>query len=146
MGYQEELQARLSAVHRLTPEEPTQKLNTYSLEEKLTNEIAAEFELAQYDLDETDILRSIKILDILNTYTHAFSHPRSLAIFYALAKTDMIQPKNLLRLSGLSVQEFKNIIKAMAKEKLLSVNEDKELEITILGQSLAERIGFNVFI
>jgi len=144
MTYQEELQAKLDAVRPATP--AAQTLNTRSLEEHLVDEIKAEFEMGQYDLDESDILRSIKILGILSHYGAAFEHHKALSLFYALAKTDIIKAQNLYALSGLSAAEFKQIISAMAKRKLLRVNESKEIELTIDGQSLAERIGFNIFI
>lgn len=144
MTYQEELQAKLDAVRPLTAK--VQPLNTLTLEEQLVNEIKNEFEMGQYDLDESDILRSIKILGILNNYGSAFKHHKALNMFYALAKIDIIKAHNLYKLSGLHAKEFKEIISAMAKQKLLIVNKDREIELTIDGQSLAERIGFNVFI
>jgi len=144
MTYQEELQAKLDAVRPTTP--AAQTLDTRSLEEQLIDEIKAEFEMGQYDLDESDILRTIKIMGILSHYGAAFEHHKALNIFYALAKTDIIKVQNLYTLSGLSAKEFKQIISEMAKRKLLYVNENKEIELTMDGQSLAERIGFNVFI
>ena len=146
MSYHDELQAKLNAARALSPTEHKQALNTDSLEEKLVRQLESEFEFGQYDLDESDILRSIKILDILSSHVKSFSHHKSLKIFYALAKTDFIHIKNLYKLSGLSSQEFKLIINTMGKHKLLIVNEDKEIELTIEGKSLAERIGFDVFI
>ncbi len=144
MTYQEELQAKLDAVRPAAPS--AQILDARSLEEHLVDEIKAEFEMGQYDLDESDILRSIKILGILSQYGAAFEHHKALSIFYALAKTDIIKAQNLYALSGLSTKEFKQVISAMAKRRLLCVNKDKEIELTMDGQSLAERIGFNVFI
>ena len=146
MSYQNELQARLAQAHSLTPKKEARALDTTSLEEHLVNEIEQEFELGQYDLDESDILRTIKILDILNQHGDAFKHPKALSILYALAKTDFIQVKNLLKLSKLPVKEFKTLINLMARDKILRVNQDREIELTIEGQSLAERIGFDVFI
>lgn len=146
MNYQEELQAKLDAVRSPLSAEKAQPIDTATLEEKLVRQLESEFELGQYDLDESDILRSIKILDILSKYGSAFSHHRSLKIFYALAKTDFIHVKNLYKLSRLSTEEFKPIINAMAQQKLLLINEDKEVELTIEGHSLAERIGFDVFV
>lgn len=146
MNYQEELQAKLDAVRAFPSAKQTQRVDTLSLEEQLVNELEAEFELSQYDLDESDILRTIKILDILSRYGELFGHPKALVIFYALARTDLIQTKNLYRLSKTTLKEFKQIISAMAKHKLISVNEEKVLELTIEGQSLAERIGVDVFI
>jgi len=146
MSYQEELQARLDAVRSLSPEDNVHILDTVSLEQKLVRQLESEFELGQYDLDESDILRSIKILDILSNYGTSFSHHRALKIFYSLAKTDFIHIKNLFKLSKLPKKEFKLIINTMAKHKLLFINEDKEVELTIEGKSLAERIGCDVFI
>ncbi len=146
MSYQEELQAKLDAVRPSSSEQDKHTLDTLALEKKLVDEIEAEFEVSQYDLDESDILRTIKILAILNTYEDAFSHHKALTVLYALAKTDVIQAKNLLKLSKLHTTEFKEIIKNMAKHKLLRINENKEIEITSAGMSLAERIGFDVFI
>jgi len=146
MTYQEELQERLEKAHALKPKEESKKLNTTSLEDHLVCEIEAEFELAQYDLDESDILRSIKILDILSKYEDAFSHHKALSILYTLAKTDFIQVKNLHKLSKLPASTFKIVLNKMAQQNILRVNEDKEIELTIEGQSLAERIGFDVFI
>ena len=146
MSYQLELQARLDAVHAFDKTEDAQTLSTNSLEERLVEEIETEFELGQYDLDESDILRSIKIFEILSKYKNAFTHHKALSILYVLAKTDFIQAKNLHKLSKLPAKEFKGVLNAMAKEKIIRVNQDKEIELTIEGQSLAERIGFDVFI
>ncbi len=146
MSYQEELQAKLEAVRLPIPEDKLHTLDIVSLEERLIRQLENEFELGQYDLDESDILRSIKILDILGRYGDAFTHNRALKIFYAMAKTDFIQLKNLYKLSRLPVEEFKGIINAMARQRLLVINKDKEIELTIEGKSLAERIGCDVFI
>ncbi len=146
MTYQEELQAKLEAVRTFPSVKPTQTLDVLSLEEQLVSELEAELELSQYDLDESDILRSIKILHVLSRYKDAFAHHQALSIFYVLAKTDLIQAKNLYRLSKTTSKEFKQIITAMAKQGLVTLSEEKMLELTIEGQSLAERIGVDVFI
>jgi len=146
MSYQDELQARLDAVRTLGEFEHGKKLDTNSLEDQLVHELENEFEFSQYDLDESDLIRSIKVLDILQSYQEVFSQTNALRVFYALAKTDVIQAKNLFHLSSLNSKEFKYLISTMAKHKLLNINEDKELELTMDGQSLAERIGFDVFI
>ncbi len=146
MGYQEELQARLNAVRLESPSQTSYKLDTVALEQQLVNEIETELRLSQYDLDESDILRSIKILDILNQYPGAFNHHKALTVLYVLAKTEVIQARNLFKLTGTSIQEFREIINAMAKYRLLFANENKEIEITAKGMSLAERIGFDVFV
>lgn len=146
MSYQQELQAKLDAVRSLSSAQKSRTLDTVSLEQQIVDELESELELSQYDLDESDILRSIKILDILNRYPEAFVHHRSLTIFYALAKADVMQATNLFKVADVSAKEFKTIINAMAKHKLLMANENKEIELTTEGMSLAERIGVNVFI
>ncbi len=146
MDYQQELQAKLDAVRSPAANKQAHTLTTLSLEDQLVTELESELETAQYDLDESDILRSIKILNILNSYSEVFSHHKALTLFYALAKADIMQAKNLYRLSKLSLKEFKLIINLMAKHKLLLLNEEKELELTAQGQSLAERIGIDIFI
>ncbi len=146
MSYQQELQAKLDAVRSPSPATHSRTLDTAALEQKLVHEIETELELSQYDLDESDILRSIKILNILNTYPNSFSHHKALTILYALAKTDGIQAANLFKLSDIGTKKFKEIINNMAKDKLLIANENKEIELTTEGMSLAERIGFDVFI
>ena len=146
MSYQEELQAKLDAVRTLGEFEHGKKLDINSLEDQLVHELENEFEFSQYDLDESDLIRSIKVLDILQSYHEVFSQTNALRVFYALAKTDVIHAKNLFHLSALSSQAFKHLIATMAKHKLLSINENKEIELSMDGQSLAERIGFDVFI
>ena len=146
MSYQEELQAKLDAVRSIPSSEKSRTLDTVTLEEQLVSEIESELELSQYDLDESDILRSIKILDILNQYPDIFSHHKALTILYALAKSDVLHVTNLYRLCGTSMKEFKEIINMMAKHKLLIANNNKEIELTSEGMSLAERIGVDVYI
>jgi len=146
MSYQQELQAKLDAARAESPRETSHKLDTAALQKQLTDEIEHELELSQYDLDESDILRSIKILDILSRYPGVFSHHKAVTILYVLAKTDVIQVTNLFKLANMNMKEFKSIINAMARYKLLIANTDKEIELTEEGMSLAERIGFKVFV
>lgn len=146
MSYQSELQAKLDAVRTIGSFEQGKKLDTNALEEQLVDELQNEFEFSQYDLDETDLIRSLKILDILQSYPEVFNQNNSLRVFYALAKAGLIHAKNLYSLSSLSSTDFKHLLNTMLKHKLLSINEDKELELSMEGQSLAERIGFEVYI
>ncbi|HIC43188.1 MAG TPA: hypothetical protein EYO73_02510 [Sulfurimonas sp.] len=145
MNYQSELQAKLDAVRTLDMNHG-KKIDTNILEEQLVSELENEFEFSQYDLDESDLIRSIKVLDILQTYQEVFSQTNALRVFYTLSKIDPIQTKSLFSLSKLSSKDFKYLINTMAKHKLLQITPDKELELTMTGQSLSERIGFDVFI
>ena len=146
MGYQEELQARLDAVRSHDTTEKNKVVDTCSLELKLIDELNQEFEFSQYDLDESDILRAIKIESILAQYPDVFEQKNALRVFYALAKCDVIQAQNLHKLSLLEGKDFKSLVNAMIQHKLVRLNTNHELEMTMVGQSLAERIGMQVFI
>ncbi len=146
MGYQEELQSKLDAVRSKDTSEDRQVVDTSSLEQKLMDEITEEFEFSQYDLDESDLLRAIKIQSILTQYPDVFEQKNALRVFYALAKFDVIKAGNLHKLSLLPGEAFKRLVNAMIQNNLARLNSSHELEMTMEGQSLAERIGVQVFI
>ena len=145
MNYQDELATRLEAIRPILSQEKLNTVTTYSLEEKLLNEINDEFEFSQYDLDENDILRTLKINDILKVYGEAFGHPESLKLYYTIAKVDIITAKNLHIFLDIDVVAFKKILKLMAKSKLIFQNENNELELSLEGKSLATRLGIFIF-
>ena len=145
MSYQDELLAKLAAAHAATPVDKSIAVDTKTQEDKLLEELNGEFEFVRYDLDESDILRTLKILHILGTYQDVFRHKSALKLFYTLARVDVITPKRLHAFSRLNVSEFKTIIQAMAKSRLLLQNENGELELTMDGKSLAARIGLESY-
>ena len=57
MSYHEELQERLDAV-RPREQEKVHVVDTSVQEQKILDELDGEFEFAQYDLEESDILRT----------------------------------------------------------------------------------------
>lgn len=145
MNYQDELRARLDAIQPAKPLDDKNKVTTKSLEEKLLAEIEDEFEFSQYDLEESDVLRSLKILDILKVYDVVFRNTDALKVFYTIAKVDIITAKNLYIFLDIDMKKFKNILKLMAKEKIIFQNNDNELELTLEGKSLASRLGIYIF-
>lgn len=145
MSYQEELHARLDAV-RPRETQKTQTVDTSVQEQKVLDELDREFEFAQYDLADSDIFRTLKILDILENYQDVFQYKSALRLFYVLCRVDAITAKNLHNYFKLPVSEFKTIINAMAKNNLVLINESKELELTLDGQSLASRMGIDLFL
>jgi len=145
MNYQNELIAKLEAVRVNTTPVKKKTVTTQSLEDKLFQELEDEFEFSQYDLDENDILRTLKIMDILKTYEKVFSHPEAIKIFYVLVKLDIIKATKLFSVVEIEVKTFKIILAQMSKAELIFQNEDKELELTLNGKSLAERLGMFVF-
>lgn len=146
MSYQDELLAKLAAAHAANPVDKGTIIDAQTQEEKLLKELSGEFEFTRYDLDESDILRTLKILDILERYQEVFRYKSALRLFYTLARVDVIMPKNLHTFLKLPVSEFKTIIQMMAKNKLLFQNENGELELTMDGKSLAARIGLDIYL
>ena len=145
MTYEEELRAKLDAV-RPIDEVPLNVVTTKSQEEKILDELKSEFLFGQYDLDESDILRTLKILDILKSYEQVFKHKDALKVFYILCRVDVITARNLHHFCQLELSSFKTIINAMARNKLLKKNQSQELELTLEGKSLAERMGIDIFL
>lgn len=146
MTYEEELRAKLDAVRTLSSADNSNTVNTLTQEQKLLAELSDEFEFTRYDLDESDILRTLKILDILERHQEVFRYKSALKLFYTLARIEVIMPKNLHAFSRLPVAEFKTIIQAMVRQKLLFQNAGGELELTLDGKSLAARIGLDIFL
>ncbi len=146
MSFNDELQAKLAAVQHPDQVKTNNTVTPEILEERLVDELEDKLEFSQYDLDESDILRAMKIQNILNTYPNSFSHPSALQIFYIISQTDLIGIKNVHKLSQLSAQTFTNILNTMLKDKLIILDLHKRVELTMNGQSLSERIGVDVFI
>jgi len=145
MNYQDELSARLEAVRVVPKIEKNHTVSTKTLEEKLLHELSEEFEFSQYDLDESDILRTLKIVNILSVYRDVFTHSDALQIFYTIAKLDVITAKTLYDFLSVDMKIFKIILQKMSKAKLIFQNNDKELELTLEGKSLAQRLGVYIF-
>ena len=145
MNYQDELTAKLEATRTLPKIEKNNTVSTESLEEKVLSEISEEFIFSQYDLDENDILRTLKIMDALKVYDQVFSNSEALKIFYIIARIDAIKVKTLHEFLSIDIKQFKRILQLMSKSKLIFQNEDKELELSLEGKSLAERLGVYIF-
>ncbi len=145
MDYQEELRAKLDAIHAQTKEEERVAVDFDTQEQRILNELAEELEFSQYDLQESDILRALKIEEILSKYGQAFHHKSALKLFYIICRMDVIAAKKLLKFSMLDVATFKKIVNGFAKAGLLFKNETKELELTMEGKSLATRIGIDIY-
>lgn len=145
MSYQEELRAKLDAVERVSERENDTVVDVESREQKLFDELSCEFEFGSYDLDEADVLRALKIWELLDAYPGLFTEKSALKLFYILARMDIVTPKKLLAFSEVPVADFKRIIQSMARHKLLFINEDGELELTLEGKSLASRIGVDIY-
>lgn len=145
MNYEEELRQKLDAVRVVKAEDSANVFDVNSHEAKILKELDSELSFGQYDLDESDILRTLKILDILQHYGDVFKYKDALKVFYILCRIDVITAKNLHDYCKLEVSLFRSIIMAMADSKLIVRNSSAELELTQEGKSLAERMGVDMF-
>ncbi len=145
MNYQDELTAKLEAARPSLSIQKSNKVTTSSIEQKLLSELEEEYEFSQYDLEESDILRTLKILSILKPYEKVFGYSDALKVFYTIARVEIITAKSLHSFLGMDAKLLKKILHQMAKQKLLFQNNDNELELTLEGKSLADRLGIYIF-
>jgi len=144
MGYQEDLRARLD---RIAPpsSKKTERVSNNDIDRLIINELSEEFNLSRYDLDESDILRAIKIESILEPYKTAFSQQYALKVFYSIAKAGEINAATLNELIRRPNEEFKLLIDGMIHSKLIYVTDERDIALTSEGKSLAERIGVDIY-
>lgn len=145
-NYNENLRAKIDAVQRITLSGTATRVDTCIQEQKILTELDSEFVFARYDLEESDILRTLKILDILDSYPEVFKYRSALKLFYVLTRLDIILATTLQEYCDLSKVEFKTVTKAMIRNGLVLQNDHEELELTLNGKSLATRIGHDFFI
>ncbi len=144
MGYQEDLRARLDRVAPVSSKK-TERVSNNDIDRLIINELSEEFNLSRYDLDESDILRAIKIESILEPYESAFSHQYALKVFYSIAKAGEINAATLNELICRPNEEFKLLIDRMIRAKLIFVTSERDIALTHEGKSLAERIGVDIY-
>jgi hypothetical protein len=144
MNYEDELRAKLDAV-RPVVEERSNVVDVTARETQVLETLQEAFVFSRYDLEEGDLLRTMKILQYLEAYPGCFDESESLRLFYTLARLEIVTPARLHRFMELPAEELKRMLKRMAAAGLLHLNGDGELELTPEGQSLAERIGVDSF-
>jgi len=145
-NYNEEIRAKIEASQTITLSKTATRVDTCIQEQNVLKELDSELELSRYDLEESDIIRTLKILNILDTYPDVFKYKNALKIFYVLSRLDIILATTLQEYCDLSRVEFKTITKAMIRNGLVFKNTDEELELTLNGKSLSSRIGHRFFI
>lgn len=148
MSYQDELRAKLDAAHSSGAEvnHASGRYSANDVDQMIVDELTEEFNLARYDLHESDILRAMKIEAILEPYRDVFKKLYALKIFYAIGKAGTISTATLQALINRPEKSFSNIISRMMDSNLIDTNSDNELRLTDEGKSLAERIGIDIFI
>ncbi|MEA1920275.1 MAG: hypothetical protein U9N52_14255 [Campylobacterota bacterium] len=146
MGYQQDLRARLDRVASSTSSsDKIERVSNNDIDRLIVNELSGEFNLAQYDLNESDILRAIKIESILERYESVFSRQYALKIFYSIAKAGTINAATLNELIRRPNSEYKTLLDEMIQAKLVYVTQERDLALTFDGKSLAEKIGVDIY-
>jgi predicted methyltransferase len=140
----QEFQQRLQMIHT-EESEKKKRVSVEDVDALIIEELHNEFNLIQYDLDETDVLRAIKIESILETYDYVFRKPYALKIFYIIAKATVIQTESVYKLINLTSLMVDLILARMIESNLI-IQSANELELTDEGKSLAERLGIDLFI
>lgn len=143
-NYTEETRAKIDAIQTIIFSETATRVDTSMQVQRTFTELDNELELSRYDLDESDILRALKILDVLDTYPDVFKYKNALKIFYVLTRLDIILAATLQEYCDLSRVEFKTITKAMIRNGIVCKNDQEELALTLQGKSLAARLGHQI--
>ncbi|MEA3522947.1 MAG: hypothetical protein U9R50_08215 [Campylobacterota bacterium] len=142
MNYQQNLHTSLN---QGTSSSNVQRVLNSDIDRLIVDELSDEFNLSQYDLDESDILRAIKIESILERYKSVFSQQYALKIFYSIAKSGAINAATLNELVRRPNSEYKGILDEMIYSKLVYVTQEHDLALTFEGKSLAEQIGVDIY-
>ena len=144
-NFNEEIRAKIDTAKTIKLSETSTRVDTCIQEQKILTELDRELEFSRYDLEESDIVRTLKILKTLESYPDVFKYRNALKLFYVLARVDIIHETTLREYCDLSKVEFKTITKAMIRNELILKNDHEELELTLNGKSLAARIGHDFF-
>ncbi len=144
-NYEEEIRAKIDAANRIQISDNAVRVDMHIQEQRILSELESEFEFGRYDLQESDILRTLKIMDILETYPEVFKYKNALRIFYILARIDIILFEKLQACCDLSRVECKTITKAMHRDGLVEKHDNGEIELSLNGKSLASQIGADIF-
>jgi hypothetical protein len=144
-NYDEKIRAKIDEANTFRPCDSARRVDTCIQEKKILTELDNELTLSRYDLEESDILRTLKIINTLETYPEVFKYRNALKLFYVLIRLHSILENTLREYCDLSQVEFKTITKAMMRNELIFINDHEELELTLDGKSLAARIGYEFF-
>ncbi|MEA3374147.1 MAG: hypothetical protein U9Q62_10740 [Campylobacterota bacterium] len=147
MSYQAEIRAKLDAANSSkSVDHDAERYSDKDVDQMIVNELTNEFNLAQYDLHESDIVRAIKIEALLEPYRDVFKKLYALKVFYAIGKAGAINMVTLKALINRTDKAYETIVSRMIDLNLVYLNKDEEIQLTDEGKSLAERIGIDIFI
>ena len=112
----------------------------------IVEQLEAEFELEKYDLCESDLLRTMKVIQILSKYQELFEKKYALNTFYAIAKSGQINITSVFNLIKLDKDTFMTLIKEMRYFDLIDTDEQSDITLTKNGKKFAQRLGVDIFI
>ncbi|MCW8837305.1 MAG: hypothetical protein OQJ77_06460 [Thiovulaceae bacterium] len=123
-----------------------QKVDINNPDALIINELEAEFNFEQYDLDEKDILRTIKINNLLKRYKDIFEKERALQTFYVIARATPINLTSVFQLINLNKDSFLDLIKEMRYFELIDIDAANVIELTKKGKQYAQELGIDIFL
>ena len=123
-----------------------QKVDINNPDALIVEELEREFDFTQYDLDEKDILRTIKINKLLERYKDVFQKEHSLQTFYVIARATPINLTSVFRLINLDKNNFLDLIKEMRFYELIDIDASNDIELTKKGKQYAKELGVDIFL
>jgi predicted transcriptional regulator len=123
-----------------------QKVDINDPDGMIVSELEREFDFTQYDLDEKDILRTIKINKLLARYKDVFEREHALQTFYVIARATPINMTSVFKLINLDKNKFLDLIKEMRFYELIDVDASNVVELTKKGKQYAKELGVDIFL
>ncbi len=122
------------------------KVDINNPDQIIVEQLESEFELEKYDLCESDLLRTMKIIKILSKYQELFEKKYALDTFYAIAKAGQINLASVFNLIKLDKNTFLDLIKEMRYFDLIDIDEQSDITLTKNGKKFAKSLGVDIFI
>ena len=123
-----------------------QKVDINDPDALIVEELEGEFDFSQYDLDEKDILRTIKINKLLQRYKDIFERDFALQTFYVIARATPINLTSVFKLINLDKNNFLDLIKEMRFHELIDIDAANVIELTKKGKKYAQELGVDIFL
>jgi predicted transcriptional regulator len=123
-----------------------QKIDINDPDALIVAELEREFDFEQYDLDEKDILRTIKINKLLERYKDVFEREHALQTFYVISRATPINLQSVFKLINLDKEKFLDLIKEMRFYELIDIDAANVIELTKKGKKYAQELGVDIFL
>lgn len=123
-----------------------QKVDINNPDALIIEELEKEFNFEQYDLDEKDILRTIKINRLLKRYKDVFEREFALETFYVIARATPINLTSVFQIINLDKKNFLDLVKEMRYFELIDIDASNVIELTKKGKQYAQELGVDIFL